>query len=204
MKNNKAMKLAVLLLALVLITSSFVGGTLAKYTSESQGESTATVAKWSFKVGEGDNKVDITGAETVTFNLFNTVKDSNGTDNETDVSAGKIAPGTSGSFELKVENASEVSADYKVDFTVTNTNSVPLEFSTDGINWSTTLASITGQKLTAGTGTATETVYWRWVFERGSDDTQKVTNNEADTALGTAANAPTVKITATISATQVD
>lgn len=46
MKNNRMTKMAAILLALVLITSCFAGGTFAKYVTEGGGADAARVAKW--------------------------------------------------------------------------------------------------------------------------------------------------------------
>ena len=56
-KNGKTLRVAGLLLALVLVTSCFVGGTFAKYVTSGHGGDYATVAKWGVKVtahGAGD------------------------------------------------------------------------------------------------------------------------------------------------------
>lgn len=53
-RNNKLMKASGVLLVLTLITSCFVGGTLAKYVSEGEGKDSARVAKWGVTV-------DVTG-----------------------------------------------------------------------------------------------------------------------------------------------
>lgn len=56
-KTGKTMRVAGLLLALVLVTSCFVGGTFAKYVTSGTGADHAKVAKWGVKVtahGEGD------------------------------------------------------------------------------------------------------------------------------------------------------
>ena len=50
LKNNRTMRAAVLLLALVLITSCFVGGTFAKYVTSSDAADLARVAKWGVTV----------------------------------------------------------------------------------------------------------------------------------------------------------
>ena len=56
-KTGKTMRVAGLLLALVLVTSCFVGGTFAKYVTSGTGGDYAKVAKWGVKVTahrEGD------------------------------------------------------------------------------------------------------------------------------------------------------
>lgn len=56
-KTGKTMRVAGLLLALVLVTSCFVGGTFAKYVTSGTGADHARVAMWGVKVtahGEGD------------------------------------------------------------------------------------------------------------------------------------------------------
>ena len=59
----KKFRIVTVLLALCLITSSFVGGTFAKYVSEASGSDTAVVAKWSIKyqnnTDNGSAAVDI-------------------------------------------------------------------------------------------------------------------------------------------------
>ena len=49
-KTGKTMRVAGLLLALVLVTSCFVGGTFAKYTTGNYGEDNARVAKFGVAV----------------------------------------------------------------------------------------------------------------------------------------------------------
>ena len=49
-KSNKPMRISALLLTLVLVTSCFVGGTFAKYTTSGEGKDSARVAKWGVKV----------------------------------------------------------------------------------------------------------------------------------------------------------
>lgn len=50
LKNNRTMRAAVLLLALVLITSCFVGGTFAKYVTSGNAADLARVAKWGVSI----------------------------------------------------------------------------------------------------------------------------------------------------------
>ena len=116
MKKSKTMRAASFLLVLTLMTSCFVGSTFAKYTSTASGTATATVAKWSIKVGD----TDIVATDTVTFDLFATVNDTDGSD-EGDVLDGKVAPGTQGSFTIELKNESEVTANYVIALSVCGT-----------------------------------------------------------------------------------
>ena len=55
MKKNRMMRLASILLVLVLMTSSVVGGTFAKYTTSDSASDTARVAKWGVAVSINGN-----------------------------------------------------------------------------------------------------------------------------------------------------
>lgn len=196
-KSSMMVRLVAVLAVTMMFTMCFVGGTFAKYTSSGTGTDTATVAKWSFKVGE----TDIATNGTFTFDLFKTIKDTNGTDNESDMSpvdGSIIAPGTQGSFDLVLTNASQVTAQYAIDYTVTNTNNIPVKFSVDGGNtWTDDLADVVASdstKLAANSGTTKINVQWKWDFN-GNDTT--------DTTLGSAGTA-VLTVAAAVTATQVD
>ena len=191
-------RLVAVLAVTMMFTMCFVGGTFAKYTSSATGTDSATVAKWSFKVGE----TDIATTDTFTFDLFKTIKDSDGINNETEmnpVDGSIIAPGTQGSFDLVLKNESQVTAQYAIDYTVTNNNDIPVKFSVDGgSNWTSDLADVAASdstKLAANSGTTTIKVQWKWDFN-GSDDS-------FDTALGIGGNA-VLTVKAEVTATQVD
>ena len=85
-KNGKTLRVAGLLLALVLVTSCFVGGTFAKYTTSGGGSEAARVAKFGVTVqGWGDDAVF----------KKTYASDTAGYDAETVVSLNKVvAPGT--------------------------------------------------------------------------------------------------------------
>lgn len=187
MKKNIAMRVASLVLMCTIVTSCFVSSTFAKYTSSISGQDTVTVAKWAIEV----NDVDAVAQDSVSFDLFSTIKDSDATSAEADVADGKIAPGTSGAFDLKIENLSEVTATYNVAFAFSNGANIPIQYSLDGDDWNASLSNV-ANNIAAG-GSTTVKVYWKWPFD-GNDTT--------DTALG--AQAPTLTVTATITATQVD
>ena len=196
-RSSMMVRLVAALAVTMMFTMCFVGGAFAKYTSSGTGTDTATVAKWSFKVGE----TDIATTDTFTFDLFKTIKDSDGINNETEmnpVDGSIIAPGTQGSFDLVLTNASQVTAQYAIDYTVTNNNDIPVKFSVDGgTTWTNDLADVAASdstKLAANSGTTTITVQWKWVFDG---------NDANDTALGSAATA-TLTVAAAVTATQVD
>ena len=197
-RSSMMVRLVAVLAVTMMFTMCFVGGTFAKYTSSATGTDSATVAKWSFKVGE----TDIATTNTFAFDLFKTIKDSDGINNETEmnpVDGSIIAPGTQGSFDLVLTNASQVTAQYAIDYTVTNNNDIPVKFSVDGgTTWTNDLADVAASdstKLAANSGTTTIKVQWKWDFN-GSDDS-------FDTALGIGGNA-VLTVKAEVTATQVD
>lgn len=194
-KHSPFMRIAGVMLGAILLMTCVISGTLAKYTSTANGSSVATVAKWSVQV----NGTDIAKNDTVTLDLFNTVKEADGTAAEDDVATGKIAPGTGGSFDFAIVNDSEVTATYSVLLTETNANNVPIEYSTDGTTWGalSDLDAVTDVTIAAG-ASDNVTIQWRWAYE--TDEA----GNTADTALGTADTAPTVEIAATFTAVQAD
>ena len=197
--TKKLSILAALVLA-VLVTANSVGGTYAKYTSTFTGStSSARVAKWAFEINNG------AVTDEFSFNLFETVNDDNVKTGEDE---NIIAPGTSGSFAIKLANKSEVNAVYTVDYTVTNTANIPVEFSIDGTTWTTDLADVTTPVAINMNADDTITVQWRWLFTVADDDStdtvdETAVRNTSDTTLGIAGT-DTISVQANITATQVD
>lgn len=206
MRTNKTLRIASVLLIAVLMTTCIIGGTFAKYTSEvATATSTAEVAKWNVTTNVTDVNDTVDGIQ---FNLWGTagLKDTkNNGDAETpdytedDVVAGKIAPGTKGAFSFTITNASDVTAEGKVVLTIGNTSNIPVNFYTDeamtqSLTITENVATISGLTMAKSGGTAEVTIYWQWAFE----------GNDGDTALGTAATAPAITVSAVISAEQVD
>ena len=211
MEKNKTMRMILITLLIAMIALVLVSGTYAKYTSSASGSDTARVAKWSFIVGGND----IVAENTFTFDLFKTIKDTDGKD-ETDVVSANadrvIAPGTSGSFDLVLENKSETSAKYSVTYTVTNTESIPVQFSVNGTDWKDNIeelnisTSATDTKLDANNGTKTITIQWRWAYENTKENAtteEKKATDEKDMTLGKAGTAKLI-VQADVTATQID
>jgi hypothetical protein len=208
-KYNKQKKLAILLALLLVLFSLgtiLIRGTWSFYKKTVSGSSTATVAKFDAEINDKSINAE---NNTVTLNVFNTIKDTTDGNNETDVANGKIAPGTMGSFTIKVKNTGDTTIDVKASLAVTNnTNNVPLEFKTneDGSDWipyasfataATPLSVVTG--LDVGSSQNTYTVYWRWAFNDASTN-----HYDNDTAIGTADTIASPLATFTFDVTQVD
>ena len=204
MKKNKLSRLAILVLALVIVSMMIISGTYSKYTSSATGTDSVAVAKWDIKLNTA--QIATGSAETVDVSLFDTIVDTANGVAETDVDETQtdklIAPGTKGEFDLVLVNDSEVNATADVNLSVTNASSIPLEYSTNGTTWSSTIAdaNVSGAALSMNGGTTTVTIYWRWVYSSGA------VGDNADTVLGIAARTtrPEVTVSAQVVATQVD
>ena len=192
MKKNRTMRVAVLMLALTLITCCFVGSTFAKYASDIKGTDSVQVAKWAFNVGDKDAA---TAQEKFTFNLFDTILDTEaGDDNqytEHDVAATKIAPGTKGSFTIALSNTSDVTARYMAEFDITSapTN---LKFSVNGGEYADTIEVDWTQIARGANGNIV--VAWEWAFNGD------VTTDDNDFGIA----AGEVEVTATVYVEQVN
>ena len=188
MKKNRMMRLASILLVCVLLTTSVISGTFAKYVSETTATGSATVASWDVKL-EGKKFTD-----TITFDFTENWINTDETTGVNSVEPDKLlAPGTEGSFDLTVTNDSEVAAEFKIAFDFTELAGLPLEFTykVDNADYNQTdfLPIAIGE-------TETVTVTWEWPFH--TDDAQDV----EDTELGIAHD--TFDISATLVMQQVD
>ena len=191
-----ALVLLVTLLAVILVS-----GTYAKYTTAVSAKDTATVARWNITLNGED--ISKGTQKTLKLGLFDTINDTDFTSEESDVTAGKIAPGTTGQFEIaKLINNSDVNAQYKITYSIDNNNNIPLEFSKDknaaDSEWKSlsdfSMNNFEALSKDSTEGVSTGTIYWRWKFERNDDS--------ADTDFGI--NTPEVVVTATITVEQVD
>lgn len=219
-KKNWTMRAAVLMLALVLITSCFVGGTFAKYVTSGKGEDTARVAKFG---------VEITANGSTFAESYNNDK------NVTTVAASEkvVAPGTkgdmvsmtlSGTPEVAVKVTYEAAVTLNDKWTVNNEYYCPLKIKigddtlyglaydnadafakaiNDKINdYSKEYAPNT--KLDDKNADSLK-VSWQWDFE-GTDENGQT--DEKDTALGDAAvkedDAAKITIVVTTTVTQID
>ena len=143
-KSKKKNKVASLLLALALILTCGVAGTIAQYQKSFNGNATATVAKF--------NVTDNNSVQTNVANLFQTVIDTEAGVNsdyaESDVASGTIAPGTAGFVKLEVQNDSEVSIDYT--FTLDKVYASGKAAGEAGNGWEVNYTNKAGVKNTLG------------------------------------------------------
>ena len=202
MKNNKLFKAATLLMALTLITSCFVSGTFAKYTTTGGGKDSARVAKFGVTV---DASTDTFSAS---YDGSNVTVESQGSDKV-------IAPGTSGTaVTFTISGTSEVkvkmtvtlgddltmvtlpAGDYSDYTTSDSTDTYNLSAAYNPVKWTLTKdgSEVTGCKdvalskiedylktisvqYAAGTALAgTYTLNWNWAYAGQND--------KADTTLG--------------------
>ena len=205
MKRNRMMRIASFLLIAVLATTCAISGTFAKYTSDFTGESKARVAKWSFEVNDDDMAAD---DQSFDFKLFESVSDANV---KTGSGENIIAPGTQGSFQITLENLSEVTAKYNIqlseDWKHDDQAEIPIvyQLAVDGTRdatwmdldtFNTTHAGLTNIAMT--NGNTVIVVYWQWAFNDANDSI-----SETDTALGWAGTQE-ITTTAKIHVEQVD
>jgi len=212
MKRINTTKLMALLASLCLITSSFVGSTLAKYTTQASGADSARVAKFGVTITANGEMFKKTYAKDSVTSIANTVVSS--TEHKL------VAPGTKGELvECVLEGTPEVAV--KVDYeatldlsgwTVDGVDYCPLVITVNGTEYKKdTMAELktavedaidaydaeyaANQDLSLEGTVATPDVEWKWDFE-GNDDAK-------DTVLGNAGTA-TVLFAMTTTVTQLD
>jgi len=223
MKNIGIQRFAALLFVLTLTTSSLVAGTYAKYTQVVTGAGEARVAKFAFNLKDGTGTFTQSQVGEATFNIFSYTD--TGVYND-GVNVEKfIAPGTTGTFTLTIENLSEVDVTAAFALTETNAGNIPIYY-TVGAEPQRYSAVLTGtydtdktygnlaalktamETAVAGTLEATDgvtpttasvTLKWTWAFETAGTGQ----SDSLDTALGLAGTA-TVKLTIATTVTQVD
>lgn len=197
--KKKITILAALVLS-VFVTASYVGGTYAKYTSQTTSTDTARVAKWGFY-----------GSTTTALDLF----DGTYTNVESGDSDNVLAPGTSKkqtiSFTYAGTSAPEVS--YKIDIELDGTISDALA---NKLSWSlndtvigsfadlkTAVAALSQSSVAAGTtpSIADIKIAWEWPFEVDAAGDASDSELGDNAALGSAS---TAEVTLTITATQLN
>ena len=220
MKKNRMMRAASALLIAVLLTTSAISGTFAKYVTSKTGTDTARVAKWG---------VEIT-ANGETFAEKYKTDDSVFTETYSVISTGKVvAPGTEGSMaSMTLSGTPEVAArvTYTADLDLSDnwvvngdfycplvikvndtafdgrayTSAADFEMSVENAIAAYSKSYAAGRDLSE-VATDSLGVTWEWPFSTSED------NDKKDTALGNVAvtgDAATVSLTVNTTVTQID
>ena len=189
-KNKGAVVVLALALIVAIILSMYA---YSKYTSTLTGNGTSTVAKWSFKVNEQTQTIpDINLGETM--------------DAHSNVVDKKLAPGTSGHFDLILDGSgSEVAIDYNIKLAITQ-KPTNLKFYLDD-KYQTPISETDGTLNIAGSialedvnTPLTKTIYWQWPYETGKTSNEIDKNDETDTKD----SGKNVTMTITVTGTQRD
>ena len=195
MKYGKMMKgIGVAALALTVVSSCIVGGTLAKYTTTVTGQGSAIVAKWAPKFTKDGG--DFTGSTVVK------LSDTTAT-GQNKVIADRIAPGTQGSFAFEIAKGdTEVAFEYSVEISDLSDNwPEQLKFYTDaeckteaelvqnaaGKNVYQVIKPtqiLTNSSSTGDSGT----IYWKWAFEETGAPESIAARDALDSSLGAKEN----------------
>jgi len=167
-KTKKIIRITLAILLVVLIQA--MGVTYAKYIASDNATGSAEVAKWAFQIQKE-------GERTKTIKLVDTVN--------TAVTSGKIAPGTSGSFQIVLDaTGSEVDLEYELKFVNEQNKPKNLHFSFLELKANT----LEGLGIMQGVlkneyknKTRVIEVSWAWDYETGKTDTEIASNDKIDT-----------------------
>lgn len=175
MKKEKNKKIIKILCAVLLLMSlGMTGYTYAKYVTQEKENGSADIATWSFRIEKDENE------DVKTIRLADT-------SNKETLLNGKIAPGTSGQFYLKINAVgSEVAVDYKVTFGNEKNKPDNIIFKYDGKTYSS-LSEIDAIQGTMGlTDYKSQLikVEWEWPYETGSAVNGIASGDKVDTQNG--------------------
>lgn len=232
-RKNHTLKLAGILLALVLVTSCFVGGTFAKYVTSGTGNDTARVAKFGVTV-TANGTMFAKEYDTDTENVKRLIARSVISDATDDKNL--VAPGTKGDMvKMTIEGKPEVAVNVRYKATVTLSNWVykadesetgkfycPIkikvgdeiyfgyDYPSDESFKNAVETAINGYSANYAPGTDLKTanapdVSWAWAFEDNAENAKQT--DVKDTYLGDQAakgNAATIALEVVTTVTQID
>lgn len=170
---KKSKKIVLVVIALAVIILAFVGGhAYAKYMSKVTGQGTADIANWNFKVNEKEEQIQRISLES--------------TLNNSKIINNKIAPGTEGTFQIKIDSTgSEVGVNYIVRLENESQKPTNLKF-TYGGNTYNSLTQL--QEALTGTINANDEnkirvldIGWKWKYETGNTAQEITASDLIDT-----------------------
>ncbi len=186
-KENKTVKKSIVTLTLtVFILVLFIGLTISKYITLGTKSGSMQVAKWNVTITEGDLDNKKYTPQTIV--------------------ADRIAPGTEGTFGIKVDaTGTEVGVRYDVEFTDIQNKPTNMYFMVGTTRYNTFDDLATGISDTINADDSNKvrevTVKWVWDYETGNDEATKTSNNVIDTQEGIAGQ--TMTFNANVTAEQV-
>lgn len=177
MKLNKKTKKAVSMIStiLILLLAFMAVSTFSKYITQINGQGIGSVAKWHFEVnGSKDNLGTIALRQTASPETL---------------TAGKIAPGTSGSFDIQIDaTGNETGVSYKVEFENETNKPTNLKYIYNGATFQSLaeLENVLKGEFNANDSNKvkTLTIGWVWDFETGTTPAQVKSNDAIDTHEG--------------------
>lgn len=181
-KKQKTLLVSILIVLILIVV--LIGYTFAKYYSNYNGQASAQIAKWNFKV------TDWSTEQTEQISLLNTA-------NVVSLEDGKIAPGASGQFEIELDaTGSEVDVKYYIEAIESGNKPSNLLFSVNkngvasGVQYAS-LQELAEAELLGVIGKSTERkienlqIVWNWPYETG-DNIETITAEDGeDTEAGT-------------------
>ena len=169
----KKKKIIISIAILVGILLSFIGGQVySKYVARVKGEGIAQVATWQFNVNGQEEQVQ-------------TIKLQSTSNNQTLVN-NKIAPGTSGKFDIIIDaTGSDVGINYQVDFRNEQNKPTNLKFSYNGTEYNsiTQLTQVLSGTINSNEEEKRKTfsIEWNWKYETGNTPEEITENDKIDT-----------------------
>lgn len=180
--NKKQLKnKALIISSALIITASTIGGiAYAKYITKITGKGILSVAKWAFNVElnkDSEDNIDL-GSQT-----YDAKKIANG----------KIAPGTSGSFDVNINaKGTETGVDYTANFSDIVSKPQNLYFMVGNTKCNTfdeLQAALSGHFDADDTDKEiTKNIQWKWDYETTGNGKTKEQNDLQDTTDGESAN----------------
>ncbi len=188
---KKRRLISLILILLIVLMSLGLFHTNAKYTSIVNGNVTTSVAKYVFNVTATDS---YNSTDTIDNLIFAQTCD------EKTLINGKIAPGTSGSFDIVVDSTgAEVGINYEISFSNNTEHDLPknLVFTLDGENWNIN-DKITGRiDANEENKIFNHTILWSWAYETADDEGNTIIGDMLDTNDGKNAFDYSFTVTAT-------
>ncbi len=173
--KNITKKVLIGMTLVVIGTSAFLGITNSKYTNKITGSGETEIAKWNFVVNDSTEQMQ-------------TIKLADTYDQESLIN-GRIAPGTSGTFDLVLDaSGAEVGVKYKVDFDNETNKPSNLKFKyNDKVfdeieDYEDVFTGIIDADDTNKTRTLT--VDWIWDYETQDNGNTLEENDKTDTLEG--------------------